>query len=428
MVRELKGCDTFVAFPPNTKDCVIFGKNSDRPENEVQEVIFYPSTEHDTEGQLQCTYITIPQVRTTHAIILSRPSWLWGAEMGANEFGVCIGNEAIWTNLTDDDLLKEEKLLGMDLVRLGLERGRTAEMALTAIIELLSAHGQGGLCSEDGMTYHNSFLICDRKEAWVLETAGHLWVAEHITEGTRNISNELTIRATFHKHHEDLYRFVEEKGWWKAGDKFDFAEIFTPGKLCEGKRLREGRRMLNDFSADGDFRVANMMEILRNKNSEICRGNGTTGSQVSLLGSNSSDSAMAACHWFTATPDPSKSLFKPFVFTKDNKIGVQTRSPSFGDDDPRLSIPRFQKVVDRQHPLWRAHAAVKDSAWGPLTGIIREMEANCVSDMEDLIRLWGESEASDSAKPSSMGCTNVKKLAEIFTHLVEMEMNFYKSA
>ena len=49
-------------------------------------------------------------------------------------------------------------------------------------------------------------------------------------------------------------------------------------------------------------------------------------------------------------------------------------------------------------------------------------------DMEDLIRLWGESEASDSAKPSSMGCTNVKKLAEIFTHLVEMEMNFYKSA
>lgn len=41
---------------------------------------------------------------------------MWGAEMGANEHGVCIGNEAIWTKLNgpgDND----EKLIGMDLVR-----------------------------------------------------------------------------------------------------------------------------------------------------------------------------------------------------------------------------------------------------------------------------------------------------------------------
>ena len=65
----------------------------------------------------QCTYTMIPQAKRTHAVILSRPSWLWGAEMGANEFGVCIGNEAVWTTLTDEENLKEEKLLGMDLVR-----------------------------------------------------------------------------------------------------------------------------------------------------------------------------------------------------------------------------------------------------------------------------------------------------------------------
>lgn len=44
--RELKmmcprSCDTFVVLPPLTeKEVVIFGKNSDRPQNEVQEVIF----------------------------------------------------------------------------------------------------------------------------------------------------------------------------------------------------------------------------------------------------------------------------------------------------------------------------------------------------------------------------------------------------
>ena len=41
---------------------------------------------------------------------------MWGAEMGANEHGVCIGNEAVSTKLESDEDLKE-KLLGMDLVR-----------------------------------------------------------------------------------------------------------------------------------------------------------------------------------------------------------------------------------------------------------------------------------------------------------------------
>lgn len=51
-------------------------------------------------------------------MILSKPSWMWGAEMGANECGVAIGNEAIWTNDNEGDSdPKVKRLLGMDLVR-----------------------------------------------------------------------------------------------------------------------------------------------------------------------------------------------------------------------------------------------------------------------------------------------------------------------
>jgi len=109
-------CDTFVALPDSTQNGeIIFGKNSDRPHGEIQDIIIIPAMTHKSE-KLECTYITIPQIEKTLAVILSKPRWMWGAEMGANECGVVIGNEAVWTT----EPYKNSGLLGMDLVRLGL--------------------------------------------------------------------------------------------------------------------------------------------------------------------------------------------------------------------------------------------------------------------------------------------------------------------
>ena len=192
-------CDTIVVVGP---DRVLFAKNSDRDPNEAQLLDWRQRDRHAPGDRVRCTWIEIEQVSETNAVLLSRPFWMWGAEIGANEHGVVIGNEAVYT----DEPYAPSGLTGMDLLRLALERVSTAAEGVEQIVTLLERHGQGGGCGHErrSSTYHNSFIVADAKEAHVVETAGRRWAVEAVTAGARSISNGLTIPG-FASHADRLH-------------------------------------------------------------------------------------------------------------------------------------------------------------------------------------------------------------------------------
>ncbi len=304
-------CDTLVALGNSTLDGgVIFGKNSDRPFNEVQLVTFSPRMNFEKDDTLKCTYIEIPQVPNTNAVLLSQPYWMWGAEMGTNEHGVVIGNEAVGTL----ESLRTIGLLGMDLLRLGLERGKTGNEALNIIINLLETYGQGGGCAYDDpdWLYHNSFIIADPKEAYVLETADKWWIAEKV-RNVRSISNNISIRGKGDIRKKGIIQHAIEKNYCKDDHDFDFAKTFSGNSISaltsQYSRGGKSTSLLNENR--GKITSSLMMEFLRDHKAGICMHGGfeSTGSQVSHL-----RKEKKLIHWLSGTTLPCISIYKPYTF------------------------------------------------------------------------------------------------------------------
>jgi secernin len=259
-------CDTLFAGKSSTKDGVaILAKNSNRTPNEGQHLQFVAAADHPKGSRVKCTYIEIPQAKHTNAVLLSKPYWMWGAEMGVNEHGVAIGNEAVYAKSPGE---KTEKLLGMDLLRLGLERASTAREALDIIIALLEQFGQGGSClAEKELYYDNSFLIADANDAWVLETIGQRYAVRQVKD-MASISNSLSIEKNWDITSPDLARYAVQQGWAKSVESFSFAKDCSDFLYTNFGRGRQRQRCTFDLMRkdEGRITVPHMMSILRDHN------------------------------------------------------------------------------------------------------------------------------------------------------------------
>ena len=344
-------CDNLVVLGNSTEDgSVIFGKNSDREPNEAHAVCYIPKKTYDKGEMIDCQYINIPQVHKTHAVILSKPAWLKiGAEMGANEHGLVIGNEAVITK----EPRKEVGLLGMDLVTLALQRCNNTEEALNTITNLIEKHGQGGSGSrtDPSDTYDNTFIITDLKSAWILETAGKFWVAKRVKD-VGSISNGLTIQDKWDLASPNLVENAIEKGWCESKSEFNFTENYSDQsfRALSGCLIRQSHTFESLLDNKGNINVQMMMKFLRTHEKKfdgrsfqpakasmgsVCMHasvksvSQTTGSYVAHLFDD------FQIHWLTGTSAPCLSVFKPFFFNNSNPLS-QLKTPDIKNDNVSL--------------------------------------------------------------------------------------------
>jgi len=315
-------CDTLMLLLPGE---TWLAKNSDREADEPQRIEWHPAAQ-SADGKQQSTYLSVSVPQKRYATWLSRPDWMWGAEMGVNEMGVAIGNEAVFTRLVNR---KTAGLLGMDLLRLALEQSASADDALRVITRYLEKYGQGGAAGfhDKKMFYDNSFLIADAQAGWQLETAGRFWAARALGRDTGRlkaaISNSLSITSDFDQASADIEDKCKRAGYWNGKGDFNFARTFSTRFMPWAARAKYRRRCnLNMLShvADGLPVAGQFATALRQhksarghgSNADVCmhadgrlRPSQTTQSMIARLTPGSQDV------WMTGGAAPCVSLFKP---------------------------------------------------------------------------------------------------------------------
>ncbi len=166
----------------------------------------------------------IPQVPHTYGLI--------GFHM--NEYQVAIG-ETTFTGR--EELWNHSKYLEYwHLMKLALERAKTAREALTVITSLADTYGYGS----EG----ESFSITDTKEAWILEMVGTgtggegaIWVAVKIPDGMISCHANKARIGTFPLndpenciYSDNVIHYAIEHGYYdpESGKPFEFNEAYCP--------------------------------------------------------------------------------------------------------------------------------------------------------------------------------------------------------
>ncbi len=325
-------CDTLAFFSRLESGRSFFAKNSDRDPGEPQiiEMVYDAGQNFETDflsekltkytdGPFRSLKKIFRQFEHPYAALISRPLWIWGAEMGVNEKGVAIGNEAVFSK----EKLNDNGLLGMDILRLALHNVENADAATDFIIHLLEKQGQGGNGSYSGtLKYHNSFLIKDWNKAFVLESSANSWACREVSDSV-SISNCYITGSDYQRSSKNL----QGKNITKALES-RFYTFFAKGHFRQN--------YTSEYIKTRDKNLSQIFSLLRTHiNTQNNRPKGGMKSicvHPGILVKSETTSSMVADYygsqqiiWHTSAPNPCVSLYKPII------IGDTKKFPLFTD-------------------------------------------------------------------------------------------------
>ena len=318
-------CDTFAFFSKTNKQHSFFAKNSDRDPGEPQIIELVHNARQNfktdflseklskyTDGPLIKLKEIFNQFEHPYAAFISRPLWIWGAEMGINEKGVSIGNEAVFSK----QKLIKNGLLGMDILRLALHNSANADEAAKFIINLLEKYGQGGNGSYSGtLKYHNSFLIKDSNKAIVLESSGKNWAKKDVSNFA-SISNTYTLTNDYHAASKEL----DGKNLKKELES-KFYTFFAQGnfrKNYTNEQIKNQDKNLNQVFLTLRSHINTENKLSKGMKS-ICVHPGTLVKSETTSSMVIDYRADKQIMWHTSSPNPCVSIYKPAIISNNNQ-------------------------------------------------------------------------------------------------------------
>jgi dipeptidase len=217
----------------------LFGQNSSGRARLSQPLCQAPGRAYAAGEKIRTDFLELPQARQTLGVLGSQAPGRWGFLHGVNDQGVAAGCTSYPHKITTE----KAGLTGPDLVRLMLERCRSARQGVELFSELVKHHGQGAFegCPEESAADHG-ILICDAHEAYLIETAARFWVYQEIQQ-VRAVSNLCTIRQDWDSISPGLGAHAIDRGWWPGdGSKLDFAEALGANPVGSASALRRWGR------------------------------------------------------------------------------------------------------------------------------------------------------------------------------------------
>jgi hypothetical protein len=224
------GSDMVVALKDaSANETTLVGLNHHALPAQRHSVQLVPGHFHEPGQIVPIANLALPQARQTYTVLGLQAQGEWGFEYGVNEHRVSVGATAWHSRIKD----RPASLTGADLVRLALERSRTALGAVEVLTDLVQRHGQKN---------DHIYLIADSAEAFVVETCGNYWALLECGH-TRVVTGAAMICQDWRRLSPGLATHVIEKGWWQDdGSKIDFVRCLAENtESAKNAQKRWGR-------------------------------------------------------------------------------------------------------------------------------------------------------------------------------------------